>query len=102
MIGSCHGGGVAILCRSDWKVNILALQNQFECLWCKIQTKKTSKFYVGAIYYPPEPEYLESEFLYHISANCEQILLIDPNAKLIIAADINQLKMRDFTATSLT
>ena len=52
---SCHGGGVAILCRSDWKVNILALQNQFECLWCKIQTKN-SKFYVGAIYYPPKPE----------------------------------------------
>ena len=37
---SCHGGVVAILCRSDWKVNILASQNQFECLWCKIQTKK--------------------------------------------------------------
>ena len=77
---SCHGGGVAVLCRSDWKVNILVLQNRFECLWCKIQTKN-SKFYVGAIYYPPDPQYLESEFLDNISANCEQILLIDPNAK---------------------
>ena len=54
---SCHGGGVAILCRSDWKVNILALQNQFVCLWCKIKTKN-SKFYVGAIYYPPDPRVL--------------------------------------------
>ena len=92
---SYHGDGVAILCRSDWKVNILALQNQFECLWCKIQTKN-SKFYVGAIYYPPDPEYLESEFLDHISANCEQILLTDPNAKLIIAGEVNQLKIHDF------
>ena len=39
---------------------------------------------------------MESEFLDHISANCEQILLTDPNARLIIAGDINQLKIRDF------
>ena len=58
--------------------------------------QKNSKFYVGAIYYPPDPEYLESEFLDHISANYEQILLTDPNARLIIAGDINQLKIGDF------
>ena len=39
---------------------------------------------------------LESEFLDRISANCEQILLTDPSARLIIAGDINQLKIRDF------
>ena len=39
---------------------------------------------------------MESDFLDHISANCEQILLTDPNTRLIIAGDINQLKIRDF------
>ncbi len=84
---SRHGGGVAILCRNDWKVKILALQNNFECLWCEIQTKK-SKYYIGAVYYPPDPEYSESEFLDHMSDSCEQILLTDPNARLILAGDI--------------
>ena len=36
------GGGVAILCRNDWRMeNILDVENMFECLWIKIITKNS-------------------------------------------------------------
>ena len=86
---------MAVVLQFYTEVTGKSLRHRIGVKWCKIQTKN-SRFYVGAIYYPPDPEYLESEFLDHIPANCEQILLTDPNAKLIIAGDINQLKIRDF------
>lgn len=89
-----HGGGVAIVCRNDWKVKKLDLQNNFECLWCEIETKN-SNYHIGAIYHPPDPDYLESDLLDQLSDSCEQILLTEPNARIIIAGDINQLKTRD-------
>jgi hypothetical protein len=43
----------------------------------------------------PDPEYSESEFPDHLSDSCEQILLTEPIARLIIAGDINQLRIQD-------
>ena len=63
-------------------------------MWCEIQTKN-SKYHIGAVYYPPDPEYSKSEFLDHLSDSCEPILLTEPNARLIIAGDINQLRIQD-------
>ena len=43
------GGGVAILCRNDWKVKITDSRNPFECLWCTIETPNSLFLYVGSI-----------------------------------------------------
>ena len=37
---SCHGGGVAIISRSDWKVNILALQINLNAYGVKFRKKQ--------------------------------------------------------------
>ena len=61
------GGGVAILCRSNWKAkNLNFSQNNLECLWCKIQTVNII-YYVAVVYHPPDPVYPESELLDHLS-----------------------------------
>ncbi len=92
------GGGVAILCRNNWKINNLDFNNTvFECLWCEIHINKYNKYYVAAIYNPPDPTYPEPDLLDHLSESCEQILLSDPGARIIIAGDINHLKITDFT-----
>lgn len=90
------GGGVAILCRSDWKLRIFDSSNDLECLWCEI-TLLSSKFYIASIYHPPDSLYDETELLDYLSETCEQILLSDPNARIVIAGDINQLKIKDVT-----
>ena len=47
-----RGGGVAILCRNDWKMEPLPnLTNSFECLWVKIATENKFNFLCG--YYIP-------------------------------------------------
>ncbi len=77
------GGGVAILCRNDWKINKLDFNNTvFECLWCEIHIKNNNKYYVAAIYNPPDPTYPEPDLLDHLSESCEQILLSDPGARI--------------------
>ena len=44
------GGGVAILCRKDRKINKLDYNNTvYECLWCEIQVKNNNKYHVAAI-----------------------------------------------------
>ena len=48
--------------------------------------------------HPPDPPvYAESELLDHLPDSCEQILLSDPSAKIIIAGDINQLNINDLS-----
>ena len=91
------GGGVAILCRNDWNIKELDFQNNLECLWCEIQGMTNNKYYTAVIYHPPDPIYAESELLDHLSDSCEQILLSDLSAKIIIAGDINQLNINDLS-----
>jgi hypothetical protein len=49
------------------------------------------------VYDPPErPIYNESGLLDFLSEYCEKILLLQPNAKIIIAGDVSQLRVYDF------
>lgn len=88
------GGGVAIICRSDWKIKIYKFGNDLECLWCKVITPN-SEYYIAAVYHPPNPVYDEMDLLDYMSNTCEQIQISDPNAKIIIAGDINRLNIKD-------
>ena len=54
--GTSNGGGVAVICRSDWQVKRLFSSDFFECVWSVITTPN-SKYYVAAVYHPPDPVY---------------------------------------------
>ena len=85
------GGGVALICRNDWKIKRLEFENDFECLWSEVFTTN-SKYFIASLYHPPDPVYAESDILAHLTETCE---LIEPNARIIIAGDINHLNIRD-------
>ena len=89
-----QGGGVAVFCRHDWKLEILEeFSNPYECLWTKITTNN-SIFYLSATNHPPSPEYHPDDLLDFLMNSCERLLSFAPNAKLIIAGDINQLEIK--------
>jgi exonuclease III len=92
-----RGGGVAILCRNDWRMEnvILEVENMFECIWMKIMIKN-SVFSVAAIYHPQgDYSYDAKDLIDYLIDSCEQISLRDPNMNIIIAADINKLNIHD-------
>ena len=82
------GGGVEI------KVINANEELEFETLWCKITTPN-SEYYAAIVYHPPDPIYEPADLLKFLSDACDQILHDDPNAKIVIAGDINQLKIKD-------
>ena len=86
--GTRSGGGVAIICRSDWQIKCLFASDSFECVWSVITTSN-SKYYVAAVYHPPDPVYAGGEILDYLSDCCEQVLSSDPDARIVIAGDIN-------------
>ena len=90
------GGGVAVICRKDWKIKAINANGQFEfeTLWCKITTPN-SEFFAASVYHPPDPIYEPADLLNFLSETCDQILHDDPNAKIVIAGDINQLQTKD-------
>lgn len=88
------GGGVAIICRNDWQVKVLNMGRNFESVWCKITTSN-SEFHVAVVYHPPDPVYDTIDLLNFMSDTCDEILCSEPNAKIIIAGDINKLNIRD-------
>ena len=59
-----------------------------ECIWCDIKTVNT-KYYVASLYHPPNPMYHEREKTNHL----EQILSLESNARIIVARNVNQLKI---------
>ena len=89
------GGGVAVICRKDWKIKVINANErvEFETLWCKITTPN-SEFFAASVYHPPDPIYEPADLLNFLSETCDQILHDDPNAKIVIAGDINQLKIK--------
>ena len=90
------GGGVAILCRNDWKITVFNNNMPFETIQCKIITSNlVCVYYAMCIYHPPDPIYDSELLLDSISNFCETTQTADPNAKLIIAGDINQLNIHD-------
>ena len=90
-----RGGGVAILCRKDWRMQkIPNMDNPFECLWVKITTENSS-FNVAAVYHPPDHNYNADDLIEFLMDSCEQLLSENPNTKIIITGDINRLNIRD-------
>jgi hypothetical protein len=79
------GGGVAVLCRNDWKIQEISnLCSEFECLWTKIETL-ISQFFLATVYLPPNSEYHQHDLIEFLIDSCEGLLLTNPNSKLIIA-----------------
>ena len=95
--GTRNGGGVAIICRSDWQVKCLFASDSFECVWSVITTSN-SKYYVAAVYHPPDPVYAGGEILDYLSDCCEQVVSSDPDARIVIVGDINQLDINTLKA----
>ena len=91
-----RGGGVAIVCRNDWKIRPIISESNFECLWCEISTTN-SKYYTASIYHPPDPLYDESALLEYLSESMEQILSELPTARIILAGDVNHLPIKDLS-----
>lgn len=54
-----------------------------------------SVYYACAVYHPDESLYDQEELLDFLTASCEHSMTVDPNCKIIIAGDVNQLKYKD-------
>ena len=91
-----QGGGVAILCRGDWQLERMEgnFSNEFECLWAKVSTSN-SVFYTAVVYHPPEPLYDANNLIDFLANTCNDILASDPNSKLVICGDLNQLRYKE-------
>ena len=61
--------------------------NDFECLWAKISTSN-SVFHIAVVYHPPEPQYNADNLNDFLANTCNDILVSDPNSKLIICGDL--------------
>ena len=90
------GGSVAIICREDWKIGRLdgLFSSDFQCLWLSVSTPN-SVCYTYVVYHPDESSYDQEELLDFLTASCEHSMTLDPNCKILIAGDVNQLKYKD-------
>ena len=62
-----------------------------------VRNSDNNNYYVAVVYHPPDTVYPESERLDHLSESCEQILFSEPCARIMIAGDINQFRIQDFS-----
>ena len=62
-------------------------------------TTRNSEFYIASVYHPPDPIYNTNELRNFMSDFCYRAFSCDPNAKFIIAGDVNQLDLIDFMST---
>ena len=79
------------------KLTNLITTTQFLSAYGENPSQKKNKYYVAAIYNPPNPTYLEPDLLEYLSDCCEQILISDPGARIIIAGDVNHLGISEFS-----
>ena len=94
-----RGGGVAILCRNDWKIKERDVSgNEYECLWAKV-SMINQDYFVASVYHPPTIDYCETTFIEFLVNSCENFLAASLNTRLIIAGDGNEL---DFGITCNT
>ena len=95
-----RGGGVAILCRKDWRMEEVNVpDNEYECLWARVSTTNQD-YFVASVYHPPTFDYHETAFIEFLVNSCESILATSPNARVIIAGDINKLDLKSLTQQS--
>ena len=57
-------------------------------------------YFVASVYHPPTFDYHETAFIDFLVNSCESILTTSPNARLIIAGDINKLDLKSLTQQS--
>ena len=90
------GGGVVTICRGDWKIERLdgLFSSDFECLWLRVSTPNSACF-ASVVYHLDEFLYDQEELLDFLTASCEHLMTVDPNCKIIIAGDVNQLRYKD-------
>ena len=69
------------------------------CAWVKISTTNQG-YFVPSVYHPPTFDYYETGFIEFLINSCESILATSPNARLIIAGDINKLDLKFLTQQS--
>ena len=87
-------GGVAIHCRTDRRIKEIRLDgNQYECLWDKLATSYR-EYHIASLYHPPTFEYSVTDFIDFLANFCESILPVTPNARIVIAGDVNQLVVK--------
>ena len=72
--------------------NIQNMDNPFECLWARITTQNSS-FDIAVVYHPPEHEYDANDLIDFLTDSSEQLLLENPNAKIIITGDLIKLNI---------
>ena len=60
----------------------------------------TSDYFVALVYHPPTFDYCETAFIDFLVNSCESILATSPNARLIIAGDINKLDLKSLSQQS--
>ena len=64
-----------------------------ETFWCNITTPN-SEYYVASVYHPPDLIYEATDLLDFLSDSCDQLLLNDPNANIVITGDIIKLSIQ--------
>ena len=80
----------------NWKIERLdgPLSSDFECLWLRVLTPN-SVYYACVVYHPDESLYDHEDLLDFLTTSCEHLMSVNPNCKIIIAGDVNQLKYKD-------
>ena len=74
--------------------SMVPLSSDFECLWLRVSTPN-SVYYACVVYHPDESLYDQEDLLDFLATSCEHLMTVDPNCKIIIAGDVNQLKYKD-------
>lgn len=54
-----------------------------------------SVYYPCVVYHPDESLYDQEDLLDFLTTSCEHLMSVNPNCKIIIAGDVNQLKYKD-------
>ena len=70
-------------------------------MWTKVNTSN-SEFFVATVYHPPNPEYNQYDLIDILIDSVEKLLLINPNSKIIIAGDVNQLDINKMLRNHLS
>ena len=97
-----RSGGVAIYAKENLIHNIWTPRsnsNSYELLWVRMDHCSNPVF-IGALYHPPKPIYVEEKLIEHIDDVIEEIQAIDSCSLIVLAGDMNKLpisKVQDRT-----
>jgi len=102
-----YAGGVAVFIRDYvdsciYKpvINAVKGDENFEILWVKTFINDRECF-IGALYHPPKPVYVTSDFLIYLERSLEAISISSLNPYIILAGDFNQIDDNSITDMGL-